>query len=58
VTPLVLMRTATDCDARRVLLLAVYLPVHVFLMFLVTFLSFGVCMIPLVQVIKYFERHF
>jgi hypothetical protein len=58
VTPLLLMRTATDCDTRRVLLLAAYLPVHVFLMFLVTFLSFAVCMIPLVQVIKYFERHF
>jgi hypothetical protein len=58
VTPLVLMRTATGCGPRRVLLLAAYLPVHVFLMFLVTFLSFAVCMIPLVQVIEYFERHF
>jgi hypothetical protein len=55
-TPLNLMRAATGCDRRRVRLLAAYLPVHVLLMFLVVYMSFVLCIFPIIQLIELLER--
>jgi hypothetical protein len=57
-TPLALMRGATGCGPRRVMILGAYLPAHALMMLVLSFLLFMLCMIPCIQFIDYLERHF